>query len=118
MADFFSTTTGDTERRVAVDVGGKVRIEEKAVPHSLHYYSVGTADAVYVSLRLALIDMLYARQKPTLVFDDSFANFDEGRAAEMLKLLGKLSQKTQVLYFTCRDPEPMLKDIAHHNVIL
>jgi uncharacterized protein YhaN len=79
---------------------------------------VGTADAVYVSLRLALIDMLYARQKPTLVFDDSFANFDEGRAAEMLKLLGKLSQKTQVLYFTCRDPEPMLKDIAHHNVIL
>lgn len=118
MADFFSTTTGDTERRVAVDVGGKVRIEEKAVPHSLHYYSMGTADAVYVSLRLALIDMLYARQKPTLVFDDSFANFDEGRAAEMLKLLGKLSQKTQVLYFTCRDPEPMLKGIAHHNVIL
>ena len=118
MADFFSTTTGDTERRVAVDVGGKVRVEEKDVPHSLHYYSVGTADAVYVSLRLALIDMLYARQKPTLVFDDSFANFDEGRAAEMLKLLGKLSQKTQVLYFTCRDPEPMLKGIAHHNVIL
>lgn len=118
MADFFSTTTGDTERRVAVDVGGKVRVEEKDVPHSLHYYSTGTADAVYVSLRLALIDMLYARQKPTLVFDDSFANFDEGRAAEMLKLLGKLSQKTQVLYFTCRDPEPMLKGIAHHNVIL
>ena len=118
MADFFSTTTGDAERRVAVDVGGKVRVEEKDVPHSLHYYSAGTADAVYVSLRLALIDMLYARQKPTLVFDDSFANFDEGRAAEMLKLLGKLSQKTQVLYFTCRDPEPMLNGIAHHNVIL
>lgn len=117
-AEFFSATTGDAARRVAVDVGGKVRVEEAGMARNLHYYSVGTADAVYVSLRLALIDMLYAKEKPTLVFDDSFANFDEGRAGEMLKLLDKLAQKTQVLYFTCRDPKPLLRGIDHHNITL
>lgn len=117
-AEFFSAMTGDTERRVAVDVGGKVRVEEAGVARNLHYYSVGTADAVYVALRLALIDMLYAKEKPTLVFDDSFANFDEGRAGEMLKLLGKLAKKTQVLYFTCRDPKLLLRGIDHHNITL
>ncbi len=115
-ADFFAATTGDTTRRIVVDVGGTVKVEEKEVARKLPYYSVGTADAVYISLRLALIDMLYAKEKPTLVFDDSFANFDEGRAGEMLKLLGKLSQKTQILYFTCRDPEPLLRGIDHHNI--
>ncbi len=117
-AAFFAATTGDTTRRVVVDVGGTVKVEEREVARKLPYYSVGTADAVYISLRLALIDMLYAKEKPTLVFDDSFANFDEARAGEMLKLLGKLSQKTQILYFTCRDPEPLLRGIDHHNIVL
>lgn len=115
-AAFFADMTGKTDRRIAVDVGGKVRVEEKDVARNLHFYSVGTADAVYIALRLALIDMLYVKEKPTLVFDDSFANFDEGRAGEMLELLAKLSEKTQVLYFTCRDPKPLLKNTKYHTV--
>ncbi len=115
-AAFFSEMTGKSDRRIAVDVGGKVRVEEKEVARNLHFYSVGTADAVYIALRLALIDMLYVKEKPTLVFDDSFANFDEGRAGEMLGLLAKLAEKTQVLYFTCRDPKPLLRNTKYHTV--
>lgn len=115
-AAFFADMTGKTDRRIAVDVGGKVRVEEKDVARNLHFYSVGTADAVYIALRLALIDMLYVKEKPTLVFDDSFANFDEGRAGEMLELLAKLSEKTQVLYFTCRDPKPLLGHTKYHTI--
>ena len=117
-AAFFSDMTGKTDRRIAVDVGGKVRVEEKDVARNLHFYSVGTADAVYIALRLALIDMLYVKEKPTLVFDDSFANFDEGRAGEMLELLAKLSEKTQVLYFTCRDPKLLLRNTNYHTVVI
>ena len=117
-AAFFADMTGRTERRIAVDVGGKVRVEEKDVARNLHFYSVGTADAVYIALRLALIDMLYVKEKPTLVFDDSFANFDERRAGEMLGLLAKLAEKTQVLYFTCRDPKPLLKNTKYHTVVI
>ena len=115
-AAYFSEMTGKADRRIAVDVGGKVRVEEKQVARNLHFYSVGTADAVYIALRLALIDMLYVNEKPTLVFDDSFANFDEGRAGEMLGLLAKLAEKTQVLYFTCRDPKPLLGNTQYHAI--
>lgn len=115
-AAYFSEMTGKADRRIAVDVGGKVRVEEKQVARNLHLYSVGTADAVYIALRLALIDMLYVNEKPTLVFDDSFANFDEGRAGEMLGLLAKLAEKTQVLYFTCRDPKPLLGNTQYHAI--
>lgn len=117
-AHFFATVTGDTARRVSVDVTGTVKVEEKQVARKLPFYSTGTSDAVYIALRLALIDMLYAKEKPTLVFDDSFANFDEGRTREVLTLLGKLAQQTQILYFTCRDPEPFLQGIEHHNIVL
>jgi len=117
-AAFFADMTGKNDRRIAVDVGGKVRVEEKDVARNLHFYSVGTADAVYIALRLALIDMLYTKEKPTLVFDDSFANFDEGRAGEMLGLLGKLAEKTQVLYFTCRDPKPLLGQTPYHKIAI
>ena len=117
-ASFFSDMTGKYDRRIAVDVGGKVRVEEKDVARNLHFYSVGTADAVYIALRLALIDMLYVKEKPTLVFDDSFANFDEGRAEEVLGLLAKLAEKTQVLYFTCRDPKPLLGRTNYHTIAI
>ncbi len=117
-AKFFSAVTSDESRRVTVDVAGKVRIEEKGEPRHLQYFSVGTGDAVYISLRLALIDMLYTTEKPVLVFDDSFSNFDEKRLRDVLGLLATLSQRVQILYFTCRDPYAQLVDLPYNTIEL
>jgi uncharacterized protein YhaN len=63
--------------------------------------STGTADQLYLALRIASIeDYLDRGNALPFVADDLFVNFDDARAAAGFKILGQLSTKTQVLFFT------------------
>ncbi len=53
------------------------------------YMSAGTADAAYVSLRLALLSLICGDKRPPMIFDESFARFDDGRLSQMLKQLDR-----------------------------
>ena len=65
--------------------------------------SRGTAEQIYVSLRLALADHTFEEDPFPLIIDDSFVNFDAKRTKRMLELLNKVSQRRQVLFFTCHE---------------
>lgn len=76
-----------------------VRPDESVVPVS--GMSTGTADQLYLALRVASIeDYLERAQSLPFVADDLFINFDDDRAAAGFRLLGQLAEKTQVLFFT------------------
>ena len=63
--------------------------------------STGTADQLYLALRIASIeDYLERAEALPFIADDLFINFDAERAAAGFTLLGELSQTTQVLFFT------------------
>lgn len=63
--------------------------------------STGTADQLYLSLRVAAIDDYLTRTNPLpFMADDLFINFDNDRAAAGLKVLSKLAERTQVIFFT------------------
>ena len=80
---------------------------------SVDFLSGGTRDLTYISLRMALIDMLYTEKPPTL-FDESFAHQDNARARAMMKAIKALSgQGQQSFIFTCREREAGLaKEIS------
>jgi len=81
------------------------------------YMSAGTADAVYISLRLALARVLFSGNTPPLVFDESFARVDEKRLSEMLSMLSA-GEDLQSLVFTCRTLEGELSEkLAASNKI-
>lgn len=63
--------------------------------------SDGTADQLYLALRLAAVHE-HLEQSPAVPFiaDDLFVNFDDQRAAAGLKVLAELAGRTQVLFFT------------------
>ena len=63
--------------------------------------SEGTADQLYLALRLAAID-LHLENHPAipLILDDLLMTFDDERTRALLPVLQALSQKTQVLIFT------------------
>lgn len=72
---------------------------------SIDFLSGGTRDLTYISLRMALIDMLYTEKPPTL-FDESFAHQDNARARSMMKAIKALSGVGQQSFiFTCRERE-------------
>ena len=63
--------------------------------------SSGTADQLYLALRVAAIeDYLDRADALPFVADDLFINFDDDRAGAGFEVLGELSKKTQVLFFT------------------
>ena len=72
---------------------------------SVDFLSGGTRDLTYVSLRMALIDMLYT-EKPPVLMDESFAHQDNARAKAMMKAIKALAGAGQQSFiFTCRERE-------------
>ncbi len=63
--------------------------------------SSGTTDQLYLALRVASMED-YVDRAIALPFvaDDLFINFDDERAGSGFRVLGELSRKTQVLFFT------------------
>ena len=63
--------------------------------------STGTADQLYLALRIAALEMhLESSLALPCVADDLLAHFDNQRAAAALRVLSDLSTHTQVLFFT------------------
>ncbi|MFJ7745623.1 AAA family ATPase [Peribacillus sp. NPDC097295] len=77
--------------------------------------SRGTAEQIYVSLRLALANHTFAEDPFPLIIDDSFVNFDANRTKRMLELLIQVSNKRQILFFTCHDH--ILDQFTENDVI-
>src|SRR5664280_2463337 len=63
--------------------------------------STGTADQLYLALRIAAVEDYLGHATPLpFVADDLFINFDDDRAGAGFRVLSQLAQKTQVLFFT------------------
>ena len=63
--------------------------------------SEGTCDQLYLALRLASLQLEAApRRHLPLIVDDILIQFDDARAAAALRVLAKLAQQRQVIFFT------------------
>ena len=63
--------------------------------------SDGTADQLYLALRLAGLEEYLAKNEPIpFIVDDILIKFDDARAAATLQALAELSAKTQIIFFT------------------
>lgn len=71
--------------------------------YPISQFSSGTRDQLYLSIRLAMIDLLDEKQDLPLLLDDVFMNFDDKRITESLQLMSGHEDKKprQILLFTC-----------------
>jgi uncharacterized protein YhaN len=70
-------------------------------PVAVDGMSDGTADQLYLALRLASLEHYLDSSEPLpFVVDDILLRFDDERAVATLKILAALSEKTQVIFFT------------------
>ena len=70
--------------------------------------SVGFQDLINLCMRMALIDAMFQHEKPFIIVDDSFVNFDNEKVQGGLKFLSEISKEYQVIYFTCHDSREIL----------
>jgi len=86
-----------------LDMDLNIKLSYSGSTKGAEYLSQGYQDLVALCSRLALVDVLYPEEKPILILDDPFTNFDDGKIKESLKLLHKIAENRQTVYFTCHD---------------
>ena len=87
---------------LARDLSAKARSADDPTPRDTAYLSAGTADLLYLSVRLALCELTCPADDPCpLVLDDTLVNFDDARAKRARALFGEIAQHRQVILFTC-----------------
>jgi uncharacterized protein YhaN len=102
----FATLTGDSfsDLRVEIDENDNAQLAGLRPGGELVRaggMSTGTADQLYMALRVASVeDYLGRADALPFVADDLFINFDDARAASGFEVLGRLASKTQILFFT------------------
>lgn len=78
----------------------------------IDYFSSGTRDIAYLSLRMALVDLLY-RESPPICFDEVFSHQDEKRADDLMSAVADIAEQGgQFFIFTCREREAILASAA------
>lgn len=65
--------------------------------------SRGTAEQLYLSMRLALAEEAAGTAKLPMLMDDLFVNFDRTRLRAAAGLIDKVSAKRQLILFTCHE---------------
>lgn len=95
-----------TELTLDRELNALVRCAGEPVLHESAFLSRGTADQLYLALRLALCDMLLGGEDPCpIVLDDALINFDDVRMGYALDYLAELAQHRQILLFSCHSRE-------------
>ena len=87
----------------SIDVNFKFQFITKNGLKGLDQYSRGYQTIITLCMRLALIDCLYPKEKPFVVFDDPFVNFDDEKLELCKNLMSDISNHYQIIYFTCHD---------------
>jgi uncharacterized protein YhaN len=101
---FFRVMTGGHYRRVVVPFGETKLQVETSNRHTrgTERLSRGTAEQLYLAMRLALVREYAKHAGPLpLVIDDILVNFDPGRARAAIDVLKDVATSQQVLFFTC-----------------
>ena len=107
-AEIFGKITGGRYEKVLLNRDFAISAEEQGDPvmRSLSLLSQGTADQLYLAVRLAICDMVLPPEKnPPLVLDDAFLSFDEARLHAALDYLVEESYRRQILLFSCQKRE-------------
>ncbi len=98
-SEYFSLIAGGKYSRIFCDKQFGVMIETD-LPRESGFFSGGTVDQLYLSVRLALTDMLYGDLSCPILLDQPFLQYDKVRKERAIKLLENLHHKRQVLLFT------------------
>lgn len=112
--EYMARLTGNKYPTITLnrELEGSVRGEGEVLPRNVLYLSRGTADQLYLAVRLAVC-RLCLPDKPPIFLDDALAAFDDQRLALALTLLQELGEEQQILLFSCHERERNLLANEH-----
>lgn len=108
---YFATLTNNRYQTIQFDDDQLVVAGPAGRQFVVGELSTGTAEQLYVALRLGFVSVMNDTVQFPLVIDDGFVNFDNDRKARVLDLLKQAAQSGQVIYLTADD-----RILANHDL--
>ncbi|MBQ4560951.1 MAG: AAA family ATPase [Clostridia bacterium] len=84
-----------------------MKYEAQGQNRDLEYMSAGTRDLAYYALRLSLIRLLYKKQLPPVIFDESFARLDDRRMDNFFSVVADENMQSLIFTSQTRDARRM-----------
>ena len=104
--EYMAAFTADKYASLGIDDGFNMSTRSGERSHSISLLSAGTKDLAYLSLRLALLSVLYKEGFPPLALDDALTQLDDNRVRNALAVLSKYcADGGQCLLFSCHTRE-------------
>ena len=120
--EYMSVLTGGRYSDIVFDkaFNAMAKSSEETISRSILSLSEGTADQIYLALRLAMSTLILDGDDPApIILDDAIVNFDSNRMRHALRLLRKMSAQRQIILFTCHDREiEFAKNFPNVRIIL
>jgi DNA repair exonuclease SbcCD ATPase subunit len=91
----------ETKDSFSIDTDLAVMIEKSGERKELDYFSEGYKDIVGLCTRLALVDVMFEREKPFLILDDPFVNLDDLNLERAKNIIYEIAKNYQVIYLIC-----------------
>lgn len=107
-AEIMARLTGGkyTELSFSRELDATAKREGDTIAREKAFLSAGTADQLYLALRLAICELALPEGcSCPLILDDALVNFDDERMGLALEVLKEISENRQVILFTCHDRE-------------
>ncbi|MCQ2008756.1 AAA family ATPase [Sporolactobacillus sp. STSJ-5] len=102
-ADYFCSVTAGRYKKILLSDDGFIVEDSDGLTLLASQLSRGTAEQLYLSLRLALMRIFSGYETLPMIIDDGFVNFDRKRSETVYTLLNKVAQERQVIVLTCHD---------------
>lgn len=97
---FFSTLTNGHYQRIVLNDHGIAVVDDHQQTYQVEELSLGTAEQLFIALRLGFVMVIADQLKLPVLIDDGFVNFDQGRRHKMVTIMKQLASSQQVIYFT------------------
>lgn len=109
IGEIFNILTGEKYEEIKLGDNYEMMVRDKHNLFGGNYLSNGALDQLYLSLRLALIELLFKGEDSPIILDDAFVQYDNSRREKALLLLNE-KLKGQGLVFTCHGLEKEILD--------
>lgn len=103
FSSYYEMLTGESAAGYRLDANLCLTREELGDQREMKYLSQGWRNLTALCMRVALVDAMYHKELPFLIFDDPFVHLDQKKTEAGKAFLSKLSKKYQIIYFTCHE---------------